>query len=297
MVKNETKKKPEQKKKKQRNGQFSVALSQFRRNKLAMVGICVFLFMVIICIFAEQLTPYDYAKQDLLHKFAPLSLEHPLGTDNLGRDILTRLLKGGQISLLIGLCAALLSAAMGAVLGCTAAYFGGIYETVVMRCMDILMSMPALLLATAISTALGIGLGKSIIAIAMASLANITRMMYSTALTVKNQEYLEAANATGASKLRCIFRHVLPNCLAPLIILTSNRFGTAISQIASLSFLGLGVQPPTPEWGSILNAGKQYVRTYWPLVVFPGAFIALTLVCVNFIGDGLRDALDPRLKR
>lgn len=284
-------------KKNQSFGQFSVAIKQFRRNKLAMIGIVVFLLMVLACIFAEQLTPYDYAKQDLLHKFAQPSAEHPLGTDQLGRDLLTRLLKGGQISLLIGLCAAVLSAAMGAVLGCTAAYFGGVYEAVIMRVMDILMSMPALLLATAISTALGPGLINSIIAIAIASLANITRMMRASALTVKNQEYLEAATASGASKLRCIFKHVLPNCLAPLIIMTSNRFGTAISQIASLSFLGLGVQPPTPEWGSILNAGRQYVRTYWPIVVFPGIFIAITLVCVNFIGDGLRDALDPRLKK
>lgn len=292
-----TKEKTGQKTKKKGKGQYAIALQQFKRNKLAMVGLAVFLLMVVACIFAEFLTPYDYAKQDLVNRFATPSWEHPLGTDQLGRDLLTRLLKGGQISLLVGLCAALLSAFMGAVLGCTAAYFGGVYETVVMRMMDIFMSMPALLLATAVATALGTGIGNSIIAIAIASLARITRMMYSSALTVKNQEYLEAAVATGASRMRCIFKYVIPNCLAPLIIMTSTRFGTAITQIASLSFLGLGVQPPTPEWGSILNAGRQYVRSYWPIIAFPGMFIAITLICVNFIGDGLRDAFDPRLKR
>ena len=285
------------KKKRKSNGQYAIAMRQFRRNKLAMIGIVIFVLIVLACVFADQLTPYDYAKQDLTNKFAKLSLQHPLGTDNLGRDLLTRLLKGGQISLLVGLFAAVLSSLAGAVLGCTAAYFGGIYETFVMRVMDIFMSMPALLLATAVATALGSGVINSIIAIAIASLARITRMMYSSALTIKNSEYLEAATATGASRLRCIFKYVIPNCLAPLIIMASTRFGTAITQIASLSFLGLGVQPPTPEWGSILNAGKQFIRSYWPIIAFPGMFIAVTLICINFIGDGLRDAFDPRLKR
>lgn len=283
--------------KKTANSQFVVAIRQFKRNKLAMVGIVIFGLMVLACIFAEHLTPYDYAQQDLPSKLAPISWEHPMGTDNLGRDLLTRLLKGGQISLLVGLCAAVASGLAGAVLGCTAAYFGGIYEVVVMRTMDIFMSVPALLMATAVSTALGPGLANSIIAIAVASLSNITRTMYATALTVKNQEYLEAAHATGASKLRCIFKYVLPNCLASLIVMVTMRFGTAIGQIASLSFLGLGVTPPTPEWGSILNAGREYIRSYAPLIIFPGLFIAITLICINFIGDGLRDAFDPRLKR
>ena len=283
--------------KKKSNSQMAVAVRQFKRNKLAMIGLFVFIVMILVCIFAEVISPYDYAKVDPLNRFAPLGAAHPLGTDNLGRDILSRLLKGGQISLLVGTCSVLLSASVGAFLGCTAAYFGGWYETLVMRIMDILMSMPALLMATAIATALGTGILNSIIAISVASLASITRMMYSTALTVRGQEYLRAARANGASKLRCIFKYVLPNCLAPLIIQACMRFGTAITQIASLSFLGLGVLPPTPEWGSILNAGKQFIREYAPIVVFPGVFIAITMACINFIGDGLRDAFDPRLKR
>ena len=283
--------------KRKSNSRLSVTWRQFRRNKLAMVGIVVFMILVLLCLLSDFITPYDYKKQDLLHSFAKLSWAHPMGTDNFGRDLLTRLLKGGQISLLVGIASVALSATVGAMLGCTAAYFGGWYETLVMRIVDILMSIPALLLATAIATALGTGIINSVIAIAMASLANITRMMYSTALTVKNQEYLEAARATGASHLRCIFKYVLPNCMSSLIVMVSLRFGTAITQIASLSFLGLGVLPPTPEWGSILNAGRAYIRSYAPIVIFPGLFIAVTLICVSFIGDGLRDALDPRLKR
>lgn len=285
------------KKDKQVHSQFANAFRQFKRNKLAMICIIVFLLIVLACLFADYLTPYEYDKIDIANRFASVSLKHPMGTDQFGRDLLTRLLKGGQVSLLVGIASVALSAALGTVLGCSAAYFGGLYETIVMRIMDIFMSMPALLLATAVATALGTGIWNSIIAIAIASLANITRMMYSTALSVKNQEYLEAAHAYGASRIRCIFKYVIPNCFASLLVMISMRFGTSITQVASLSFLGLGVLPPTPEWGSILNAGKEFIRSYWPIVTFPGLFIAITLVCINFIGDGLRDALDPRLKR
>lgn len=279
------------------NSQLSVAVRQFRRNKLAMIGLCVFIVVLLLCIFAEQLTPYDYAAIEPRNRFAPLSGEHPMGTDNLGRDLLTRLLKGGQISFLVAICSVVIGAAVGAALGCTAAYLGGWYEVIIMRIVDILMSIPALLMATAIATALGTGIFNSIIAISIASIASLTRMIYSTALTVKGQEYIRAARSYGASHLRCVFKYVLPNCAAPLIILACMRFGTAITQIASLSFLGLGVLPPTPEWGSILNAGKSFIREYPPIVIAPGIFIAIVMICVNFIGDGLRDALDPKQKR
>lgn len=283
--------------KRKSSSQLAVAVRQFKRNKLAMFGLIAFMIMLLVCIFAEYLTPYDYATIDPINRFAPLSWEHPLGTDNLGRDLLTRLLKGGQISFLVAICSVVLGATVGAALGCSAAYLGGWYEVMIMRIVDILMSMPALLMATAIATALGTGIFNSIIAISIASLASLTRMIYSTALTIKNQEYIRAARSNGASTLRCIFKYVLPNCVAPLIILACMRFGTAITQIASLSFLGLGILPPTPEWGSILNAGKQFIREYPPIVIFPGVFIAIVMFCINFIGDGLRDALDPKQKR
>lgn len=280
-----------------RNGQFSVALKQFRRNKLAMAGLTIFLIILVACLLQGILTPYNYAEQDIPNRFAPVDWNHLAGTDQYGRDIFTRILKGGQISLVIAAGAVLLAAAISVIFGASAAFIGGVYETVVMRIVDIIMSIPALLLAAGISAALGTGTYKSIIAIGFVQAANMTRIMHSSALGVQGQEYLEAAKACGASKLRIIFRYIVPNCLAPLIVQVTMRLGIAISQIASLSFIGLGVQPPTPEWGSILNEGKLFIRQYWPLVTFPGIAIAITLISVNLMGDGLRDALDPKLKR
>lgn len=279
------------------NGQFSVAMQQFRRNKLAMAGLIFFAIIVLACLLEQWITPYDYAAQDIPNKFAAISLQHLCGTDQFGRDLFTRILKGGQISLIIGAGAVLLAAFISVIFGASAAFFGGVYETVVMRVVDVIMSIPALLLAAGISTALGTGTYKSIIAIGFVQAANMTRIMHASALSIQGQEYLEAARAYGASRARIIFRYIVPNCLAPLIVQITMRLGIAISQIASLSFIGLGVTPPTPEWGSILNEGKLYIRQYWPIVTFPGIAIAITLISVNLIGDGLRDALDPKLKR
>lgn len=283
--------------KKRRNGQFAVAISQFKRNKLAMIGLTILIVIALACIFQGVISPYDYAEQNITERFAPVSLEHLCGTDQYGRDIFTRILKGGQISLIVAISAVCFAGVVGATLGATAAFFGGAYETIVMRIIDILQSIPGLLLAAGISTALGSGLYNSVIAIGLAQVANLTRIMYSSSLSIKGQEYLEAANSYGASKMRMIFKYVIPNCLAPLIVQMTLRLGICISQIASLSFFGLGVQPPTPEWGSLLSAGKQFIRQYWPIVTFPGIAISLTMISVNFIGDGVRDALDPRMKR
>ena len=283
--------------KKRRNGQFAVAISQFKRNKLAMIGLTILIVIALACIFQGVISPYDYAEQNITERFAPVSLEHLCGTYQYGRDIFTRILKGGQISLIVAISAVCFAGVVGATLGATAAFFGGAYETVVMRIIDILQSIPGLLLAAGISTALGSGLYNSVIAIGLAQVANLTRIMYSSSLSIKGQEYLEAANSYGASKMRMIFKYVIPNCLAPLIVQMTLRLGICISQIASLSFFGLGVQPPTPEWGSLLSAGKQFIRQYWPIVTFPGIAISLTMISVNFIGDGVRDALDPRMKR
>ena len=283
--------------KKRRNGQFAVAISQFKRNKLAMIGLTILIVIALACMFQGVISPYDYAEQNITERFAPVSLEHLCGTDQYGRDIFTRILKGGQISLIVAISAVCFAGVVGATLGATAAFFGGAYETVVMRIIDILQSIPGLLLAAGISTALGSGLYNSVIAIGLAQVANLTRIMYSSSLSIKGQEYLEAANSYGASKMRMIFKYVIPNCLAPLIVQMTLRLGICISQIASLSFFGLGVQPPTPEWGSLLSAGKQFIRQYWPIVTFPGIAISLTMISVNFIGDGVRDALDPRMKR
>ena len=283
--------------KKKTNSQLKIAFRQFRRNRIAVVGFFILLIIVFSCVFAEYLSPHDYAKQNISSRFAPLSWENPAGTDNFGRDLLVRILKGGQISLLVAAGAVVLSSTVAVLLGTTAAYFGKAYEIVVMRFMDILQSIPSLLLAAAVSTAIGTGIYNSIIAIAIGQLSNTTRLMFAATLTIKNQEYLEAARACGSSRGRIIFKHVVANILAPLIVQVTSRLGNGITQIASLSFLGLGVMPPTPEWGSILNAGRQFIRSYWPIVTFPGIAIALTLISISFIGDGIRDAVDPRLKR
>jgi len=283
--------------KKMANGQFAVALRQFKRNRMAMIGLVMLGIIVFACVFQHYLTPYDYAIQDIPNRFAPISLKHPCGTDQFGRDLFTRILKGGQISMLIASTAVMFAAVVGAILGATAAFFGGAYETVVMRFIDVMMSIPGLLFAAAISTALGDGIDKAIIAIAITRISNLTRIMYSSTLTIINQEYIEAAQAGGASTARIILKYIIPNCLAPMIVQITLQLGITISIICSLSFIGLGVQPPTPEWGSLLNVGKGYIRQYWPMVTFPGIAIGLTIICCNLIGDGIRDALDPRLKR
>lgn len=279
------------------NGQFAVAIRQFRRNKLALVGLCVFIIIILACCLYRVISPYNYEIADIPNRLADLSWEHPLGTDSLGRDLLARILKGGQISLLVSACAIILCAVFSTLLGCSAAFFGGLYENVVMRIMDVLMSIPALLMAAAVSITAGAGLFASVLAIAVSQTASMSRVMYSSALTVRGMESIEAARATGASSLRIIMKYVIPECMAPLIVQISLRLGICICMIASLSFIGLGVKPPMPEWGSILNEGKTYIREYWPIVTFPGIAIALTMISVNLVGDGVRDALDPRLKR
>lgn len=283
--------------KKKKNGQFSVALQQFKRNKPAVVGLVIFAIIALSCIFSKWIAPYDYAAMDLGNTFAKLSWNHIFGTDQFGRDLLSRILKGGQISLVIAFASVLVAAFISMTLGASAAYFGGVYETCVMRLVDTLQSIPSLLLAAGISTALGSGLWKSVIALAVSRIGHMTRIMYSSSLSTVGEEYLEAARACGASRGRMVFKYIIPNCIAPMIVQITMQLGTCITQIASLSFLGLGVKPPMPEWGSILNEGRAYILQYTPTVLFPGIAIALTLISVNLIGDGLRDALDPKLKR
>ena len=277
--------------------QVSQVIRRLSRNKLAMVSLFVVIAIVLCAVFADYIAPYDYQAINVSNRFAYPSAEHWFGTDNYGRDLLSRVIYGGRISLLVSVIAVAFAMSIGCILGSTAAFFGGIYENVVMRIIDMLMAIPTFLLAVCISAALGRGIFFSALAIAVSMVPSSTRLMRSSVLQIRDQEFVEAAEITGASRARIIFHEILPNTLAPIIVDTTLRIGSAIISISGLSFIGLGIEPPTPEWGSILASGREFIRDFWPLVTFPGLAIVITLVAFNLLGDGLRDALDPRLKQ
>ena len=279
-----------------RNSQLLATWTQFKRNKLAVFGLILALVLVLVAIFANVLAPYDPAAIST-ERLAMPSAQHLCGTDNLGRDLFSRILYGARVSLLISLMALVIGIFLGIVLGATAGYFGGWYETVIMRICDILMCIPGMLLAVCVSSLLGIGVLNTAIAIAVGGLAPAIRMMRATVMQIRSQEFIEAARATGSGHLKIIFHEIMPNVLSPLIVDSTMRVGGNILQISGLSFIGLGVQPPTAEWGSIMSAGQQFITSFWPMITFPGIAILLTVFAFNVMGDGLRDALDPRLKQ
>jgi len=271
-------------------------LSRFARNKLGMLGFIIIAVLVILIIFAPLFTKYDYAAQDHSIKFLYPNREHIMGTDNYGRDIWARILYGGRISFMVSLVSVAISNVVGIALGSVAGFFGGKIDLSVTRILDILMAIPSLLLAIAISAALGGGPFNTVLAISISGIPYSMRMTRSTVLFVKTNDFVEAARATGSKKMRIIFKHVLPNAFAPVLVNATLLIGGNIMAISGLSFIGLGVQPPTPEWGSILATGREFIRDFWPIIVFPSLFIMLTVFGFNLFGDGLRDALDPRLK-
>lgn len=279
-----------------KRSQFWDIWRRLRRNKLAMLGLIIVLVLVLSAIFANFIAPYDYAQQDLTNMKAWPSREHLLGTDDYGRAILSRIIYGGRVSLLVAILSIVFGLIVGGILGISAGYFGGIYDGTVMRIMDIVMAIPGFLLAVCISAALGSGVLNTAIAIGIGCVPGYARLLRALVLSIREQEYVEAARATGASDLRIMFRQIVPNILSPVIVESTLRIGGCILMISSLSFIGLGVQPPTPEWGSMLSAGRALIRSFWPIVTFPGFAIMLTLFGFNLFGDGLRDALDPKLK-
>lgn len=266
------------------------------KNKGAMLGLFLLLALILCAVFAGVLAPYPYDLQDYSHTFEGPSALHLLGTDNFGRDILSRVIYGARISLLVGFSSIITAIIAGGLLGAISGFYGGRVDNILMRAMDILMSIPGMLMAISLAAAMGPGLANMVIAIAIADIPGYARVVRSSVLTIKDQEYIEAAQCIGASDSRIILRHILPNCVAPIIVQATLGMAGAILSASSLSFLGLGIQPPTPEWGSMLSSARQYIMNYPHMCIFPGVAIMITIFALNMLGDGLRDALDPRLK-
>ena len=282
--------------KKRGNSQFWLTLGRLKRNHLAMVGLVIILVMIILALLAPYISPYPYEAANFKNRYGTPSAEHWFGTDELGRDIFSRLLYGSRYSLRIGLISVAISAIGGIFFGALAGYFGGAVDNIIMRLLDVLQAMPGIVLAIAISAALGPGLTNSVIALSISSIPGYARMTRASFLNVRKMEYLEAATSINCSNARIIWKHVLPNALSPLIVQATMGIAGAIMGAAMLSFIGLGVQPPTPEWGAMLSAGRSYLRDYPHLCIFPGVMIMMAVLSLNMLGDGLRDALDPKLK-
>ncbi len=273
---------------------------RLKKNPVAMVCLGFLAVLMMGIIFVTVISPYDYTVTDLMARFQTPSREHWLGTDDYGRDLLTRLLVGGRYSLLIAILSVAIGIVAGMIIGALCGYFGKYVDSVLMRVMDVIMSIPGMMLAICISVALGSGVFNTALALAVGTIPMIARQLRSSTMLINSQEYIEAARSFGQSDFRIIMTHIIPNTLAPIIVQTSLYIGGAIMGIAGLSFLGLGVQPPTPEWGNILNNGLDYIydfSTRWHVIVFPALFIVLAELAFNLLGDGLRDAMDPRMRK
>lgn len=277
-------------------GGFRGFLRIFVKNRVAPVGAAIAIFFVFLAVFAPLLSPYDPTAQNLNLRIAAPSLSHPFGTDDIGRDMLSRIIYGTRTSLLIGVVAVSIAMALGLSAGVSAGYYGGKWDLAIMRGVDILMTIPSIVLAIALISALGPGAGNVMLAVGISTTPAFARLSRSIILTLRSLDFVTAARVAGASDRRIMILHMLPNALGPIMVQASLGAGTAILTAASLSFLGLGVVPPEPEWGALLSRGRTYVSLAPHLVIAPGMAIALLVLGFNLLGDGLRDALDPRLK-
>jgi ABC-type dipeptide/oligopeptide/nickel transport system permease subunit len=270
------------------------ALRRFSRHRAALAGLVLLGLLFGLAAAAPTLTPHDPERQNLARALRPMSAEHPLGTDHLGRDMTARLLYGGRLSLVIGALAVAIGLAIGVPLGAISGFLGGYADLVIQRFADVLLSLPGFLLALALVSALGVGLRNVVIAVGVSAIPAFIRLVRGSVLSVREQSYVEAARALGQTRPIIVARHVLPNVTAPIIVQATLSLGAAILVAAGLGFLGLGVQAPTPEWGSMLGEGRQYVFRAPALSTLPGLAIFVAVVGFNLVGDGLRDALDPR---
>lgn len=288
------------KKKKKSLSEYSTGeliMFRFRKNKLAMFGVILLAFIIILIALAPVVSSYDAViKMNISDRFQSPNANYIFGTDEFGRDLFARILYGGRISLFASLAVIGIAFVIGAIIGGAAGYLGGKVDTILMRIIDVLMAVPSALLAMAIITALGNGVWKLIIALSVSQVARFARTVRAAVLTLRNVEYVEAARCFGASSMKIILKHILPNGIGPIIVAATITLGQTILSISSMGYLGLGVASPTPEWGTIISENKMNINTYPYLGLIPGICICLTVMAVNFIGDGLRDAFDPKTK-
>lgn len=276
---------------------FKTFSKRLLKNKAAVVGGLIILFIILVGIIGPLFLKTDPNAQDLVNKLQPPSKEHWFGTDNFGRDIFTRIIFGTQLTLKVGFLSVFIGGVVGVVLGIVAGYYGGMVDTITMRIMDVLLAFPGILLALAIVSVLGGSLTNVIIAVGIFSVPAFARIVRGSTLQVKKLEYIDAVKALGASDGRIIFLHILPNIMSPIIVQATMRIATAILTASGLAFLGLGAQPPAPEWGAMLNDGRTYMHNASHMVMFPGMMIIIVVLAFNIFGDGLRDALDPKMKQ
>lgn len=280
-----------------RQSQFLITVKRLAKNPLAVIGFCIFMLLVILAILAPYIMPYNYTAIDPINANLPPSLQHLCGTDQLGRDIFSRLLYGARYSLQLGVWATVISTLIGVVIGSIAGFFGGTVDEVIMRLCDVIQSIPGMILNVAISAALGPGFFNCIIALSIGSIAGNARMMRASILGIRKSEYIDAAAVINCGRTRIITRHLLPNAFSPMIVFSTMSIGRHIMAASSLAYLGLGVQAPLPEWGAMLSEGRNYIDKYPWMCIFPGVCIVITVLAFNLFGDGLRDALDPKQKK
>ncbi|MBY9081297.1 ABC transporter permease [Paenibacillus sp. HN-1] len=278
------------------SGPWRDAWKAFRRNKTAMLGLGIILFFIVIALLAPLIAPYDYKEQVLMDRLKAPSAGHWFGTDDLGRDMFTRIIYGARISLWVGFFSVIGSIIIGTILGVLAGYYGKWIDMLISRLFDILLAFPSILLAIAIVAILGPSLQNALYAIAIVNVPTYGRLVRAKVLSLKSEEYITAARAIGMKNTRILLTHILPNSLTPIIVQGTLGIATAIIEAAALGFLGLGAQPPEPEWGKMLSDSRQFIQKAPWTVVFPGLSIMLTVLGFNLMGDGLRDVLDPRMK-
>lgn len=271
---------------------------RFKKNKLAMLGLVLLVFLIVIAIFAPLFADYekDAINQNMEERLQSPNKKHIFGTDQYGRDVFARVIFGARVSLSVGLITIAISLTIGAIIGSVAGYYGGRIDNVLMRIMDVFLAIPQMLMAISIVAALGPGIFNLLIAMSISSVPRFARIVRSSILSIKDQEFIEAAKACGTRDRRIIAKHIIPNAIGPIIVQATLSIAGTIISISGLSFLGLGIKAPMPEWGSMLAEGKAQMRYYPYLVIIPGLAIVLAVMALNLMGDGLRDALDPRLK-